>query len=219
MFPNRKRFDIDPGRHIRSIRIMKIGLLLVLGTGIIMGQSDGLTPKEKAEGWKLLFDGRSAAGWSPEGLAKWSVASGVLFGTGEDGWLRSADQYSDFELKIDFRNSPKWNSGIFLRATRGTKADEKSNPAGGYELQIFNEDPKYATGSIEDYIQRTVAVNPAPNVWHSYSVQLHENHITAFLDGQKILDGTDSSFRSGFIGLQHHKGMDTQFRAIKIKPE
>ena len=32
-----------------------------------------------------------------------------------------------------------------------------------YELQINNEDPKWATGSIEDVVQRIAPVNPAPN--------------------------------------------------------
>jgi hypothetical protein len=196
----------------------RIILAAILSTGIAFAQANAISAQEKTEGWRLLFDGHSLTGWFPEGSAKWNTTSGVLSGTGGDGWLRSGVLYSDFDLKIDFRNSPNWNSGVFFRATQATKEAETSNPVGGYELQIYNEDPKYATGSIEDYIQRNVAVNPTPNEWHSFLVQVRGEHVTVFLDGRQILDGHDSSFRSGYIGLQHHKGMDTHFRNIKIRP-
>jgi hypothetical protein len=211
------RTDVRRLESLPMISLKTPVALLILAAGIADGQNNVLTIQDQKDGWRLLFDGKSLAGWDPQGSARWNIAAGVLSGTGDDGWLRSIPGYSDFDLKIDFRNSRNWNSGVFLRATQATKTEEKSNPAGGYELQIYNEDPKYATGSIEDYIQRTVAVNPSPDEWHSFIVQLRSDHITAFLDGQKVLDGKDSSFRSGNIGLQHHRGMDTQFRNIKVR--
>lgn len=168
--------------------------------------------------WLKLFNGHSLAGWTPEQGAKWHVENGAIIGdAGTDGWLRSSRQFSNFLLKIDYRNAPKGNSGIFLRATKQSNMSDPSNPEGSYELQINNEDEKWPTGSIENFIPRLVAVNPAPNQWHSYEVEVNGDHITAKLDGTKVLDGRDSKFTSGFIGLQHHKDNKIEFRNINIK--
>jgi hypothetical protein len=170
-------------------------------------------------GWVSLFDGRSLRGWTPEQGAKWRVDNGSIVGdAGEDGWLRSERQFGDFSLKIQFKNAPKGNSGVFLRATKASNTSDPSNPAGGYELQINNEDASWATGSVENFIQRLVPANPAPNQWHSYEVEVRGDHIVAILDGAKVLDGRDSKFKRGYIGLQHHKDNRIEFRDITVKP-
>jgi hypothetical protein len=168
--------------------------------------------------WLSLFDGRSLRGWSPEQDAKWRVDNGAIVGdAGNDGWLRSDRQFGDFSLRIDFKNSPKGNSGIFLRATKDSNPSDPSNPSGGYELQINNEDKDWATGSIENFIQRLLPVTPAPNVWHAYRVEVHGDHLVATLDGTKVLDGHDSRFSTGYIGLQHHKDNAIAFGHITIQ--
>lgn len=182
--------------------------------GICFGQANG-----GAGSWQKLFDGRSLDGWEPQAGAKWNAASGVLTSAaGADGWLRSTRTFGNFELRLEFRNAPKGNSGVFLRATPATNTGDPSNPAGGYELQINNEDPQWATGSIESYIQRLKPVNPAANKWHKYEVNVRGDHLLAKLDGVTVLDGHDSKFRDGHIGLQHHQGNRIEFRNIEIRP-
>ena len=176
-------------------------------------------PGDGGSGWLSLFDGRSLGGWAPEQGAKWRVDSGSIVGdAGGDGWLRSERPFGDFSLKIQFRNAPKGNSGVFLRATKASNPADPSNPAGGYELQIKDEDAAWATGSIENFIQRLVPVNPAANQWHSYEVEARGDRITATLDGVKVLDGRHPTFKTGYIGLQHHKDARIEFRDIRIQP-
>jgi hypothetical protein len=195
---------------------MRFLAVFAVVAGSLWGQT-GSAGVHGSQGWTSLFDGRSLTGWHPEQGAKWRVSGGVLISDGgADGWLRSEHAYTDFLLKIDYRNSPRGNSGVFLRATRTSNLSDPSNPAGGYELQINNEDKRWATGSIENFIQRLVAVSPAPNQWHSYEVEVRGDHITATLDGQKVLDGRNSQFKSGFIGLQHHQDNKIEFRNIEI---
>jgi hypothetical protein len=195
---------------------LKIGLIMLFAI-VSYGQTTA-SPKE-SQGWITLFDGRSLKGWTPEQGAKWRVSAGVLVGdAGEDGWLRSNRQFGNFLLRIEYRDSPKGNSGVFLRATRESNLGDPSNPAGSYELQINNEDEKWATGSIENFIQRLVAVNPAPDQWHAYDVEVRGDHIVATLDGTKVLDGRDAKYRAGYIGLQHHKDNKIEFRNIMVKP-
>jgi hypothetical protein len=40
-----------------------VGLMLIMMTSVIFGADNTLTPQEKAEGWILLFDGKSLTGW------------------------------------------------------------------------------------------------------------------------------------------------------------
>lgn len=176
-------------------------------------------PDNATGGWIALFDGHSLRGWTPEQGAKWRVASGSIVGdAGDDGWLRSDGQFSDFLLRIKYKNAPRGNSGVFLRATKASNAADPSNPAGGYELQINNEDEKWATGSIENFIQRLLRVSPRADAWHSYEVEIQSDHIVATLDGIKVLDGRDSTYTRGYIGLQHHINNRIGFRDISIKP-
>jgi Domain of Unknown Function (DUF1080) len=166
-----------------------------------------------------LFDGRSLSGWHAANDAIWTVENGALVGgASTDGWLRSDRTYRDFVLWIEFLNSAGRNGGVFFRASRESKAGDPPNPAEGYKLQIYNEDSRWATGSVEDVIQRGVAVSPAPGKWHTYVLTVQVERISATLDGQKALDGRDGRYKAGYLGLQHHKSMRIEFRNIQIKP-
>jgi hypothetical protein len=83
-----------------------------------------LTEYERRLGWRLLWDGRTADGWrgarSDEFPAKgWTMQDGVLTvqasGGGESahgGDIITREQFSSFELKLEFRITPGANSGI-----------------------------------------------------------------------------------------------------------
>jgi hypothetical protein len=194
-----------------------IVVMLTVAAAFMFGQT--AQRNNATVGWISLFDGRSLAGWTPEQGARWHVAGGTIEGdAGGDGWLRSNREFADFDLRVDYRNAPKGNSGIFLRATRESNQADQSNPSGAYELQINNEDPTWATGSIENFIQRLVPVNPAANEWHSYEVQVQSDHLSATLDHARVLDGHDQKFKVGYIGLQHHRDNKIEFRNISIRP-
>ena len=82
-----------------------------------------LTPQEKAQGWKLLFDGKTMNGWedprqkTPPGDA-WTIEDGCLKAQArprvtED--LFSKEQFHDFELEFDWKVAPGSNSGVKYR--------------------------------------------------------------------------------------------------------
>jgi hypothetical protein len=82
-----------------------------------------LTAQEKAAGWTLLFDGKTYAGWedpmkkSPPGES-FTIEDGCLKSTShpkleED--LFTKDTFSDFELQVDWKISPRGNSGMKYR--------------------------------------------------------------------------------------------------------
>jgi hypothetical protein len=107
-----------------------------------------LSAKEKAEGWKLLFDGTTTNGW--RGAHKeafpvhgWKVENGELIvlksGGAEStngGDIVTVDEFGAFELSVEFKITPKANSGIKYYVT------EKEKPSGsafGLEYQILDD--------------------------------------------------------------------------------
>src|SRR5437762_246876 len=82
-----------------------------------------LTDDEKKAGWKLLFDGKSFAGWhnfKKEGVRPgWQVKDGALVCADphEAGDLVTTDKYDWFELSLEYNISEGGNSGIMFHVT------------------------------------------------------------------------------------------------------
>ena len=78
-----------------------------------------LTAAEKADGWKLMFDGKSLAGWrgykteTPPEAGAPSTASWSALGGGGD--LMTVEQYGDFEMRFEWKITEYGNSGIIYR--------------------------------------------------------------------------------------------------------
>ncbi len=91
--------------------------------GALSAQENQLTPAEKSEGWKLLFNGKDMSGWddprqkNPAGDA-WTLEDGCLkaqahAGITEDLFTQAT--FGDFELVFDWRISTGGNSGVKYR--------------------------------------------------------------------------------------------------------
>ena len=115
-------------------------LLCVAGVGIMTAQSatNTLTPAEQAEGWKLLFDGTSLKGWrafkSETPPAGWKAVKGELVREGSGGDLLTADQFGDFELRLEWKVTKNGNSGIMFRVTDQANLTYETGP----EFQILD---------------------------------------------------------------------------------
>jgi hypothetical protein len=105
--------------------LMRLGALAcaVLVSGGLRAADNELTAAEKSAGWKLLFDGRSFAGWedptkkSPSGDS-FIIEDGCLKSTSHpriDEDLFTQETFADFELELDWRISPAGNSGVKYR--------------------------------------------------------------------------------------------------------
>lgn len=176
-----------------------------------------LTEAEKAEGWVMLWDGKTTDGWrSPksEEFPKngWVIKEGIL-STVENNGAESAGggdiitrkRYSDFELEADFRLAPGANSGIkiFVQpnispiSTAGQKAAVGS--AIGLEFQILDDkqhpdaklghDGDRTIGSLYDLIPapKTKTVNP-PNAWNHVRIVSKGQHVEFYLNGVKTVE-------------------------------
>jgi len=215
-----------------------------------------LTPSEKKDGWVLLFDGKTLNGWRGAYMdslpAKgWQVRDGMVIvresGGGEAsfaGDIVTIAQYSNFELKVDFKLTPGANSGIKYFVTE--QLPKTPGSAIGLEYQLL-DDAKHPDAKLGINGNRTLAslydlipahdkkVNPVGK-WNRAKIVVRGKHVEHWLNGVEVLeyDRGDSEFlahkaqskfkdREGFgeaekghILLQDH-GNQVFFRNIKIR--
>ena len=211
-----------------------IGLWAVLAAPS-MGPLNALSPQEKADGWILLFDGKTLNGWvSRGGGAEWRVVDGaILTDSRKGGGLYTTQEFGDFILKAEFRTTDDVDSGMYLRMAapqppspgQDPKAKKTAAARRGYELQIRDTDRKggYNTGSIIDAIQAS-KTHIKSNDWNTYEVTAQGDHFVIVFNGEKVADGHDAKFSRGSIGLQWahpekvSEGHKVEFRNLKIKP-
>ena len=190
------------------------------GIAVAQGAPNKLTSKESANGWKLLFDGKTLDGWQPRSTSKppatgdWSVADGAILCPGTSpGWLSGNDAYSNFELKLQFRGREKVNSGVFIRSTK----DGAPNNT-GYEVQIWDYQPAgYNTGSLVDSL-KAAPVKILADQWNNYDIKAEGDHYVITLNGKIILDDHDAKHSEGLVGLQCQPGNKIEFRNVKVLP-
>jgi hypothetical protein len=100
-----------------------------------------LTEAEITEGWNLLFDGETFAGWRNFGndtLVGWVIDSGNLLALGQGGDhandIITLDEYENFELSLEWKTSLGGNSGIFFNAVEDTSIEAIYEIAPEYQL-------------------------------------------------------------------------------------
>ena len=108
-----------------------------------------LTTDEKSNGYKLLFDGKSAKGWrsaKAQTFPKngWEVKDGILSvlaakGTeaGNGGDIVTLDEYKAFDVSFEFKLTPGANSGMKYFVTLQEKTD---GSAIGLEYQVLDDE-------------------------------------------------------------------------------
>ena len=110
--------------------------------------SNTLTQQEKADGWKLLFDGKTLDGWNNFKTTTikpgWQVKDGSL--VCEDphnaGDLCTSGQYDWFELQLDYNISEGGNSGIIFHVTEDGGAVWATGPEFQLEDNAKAADPQ-----------------------------------------------------------------------------
>ncbi len=176
-----------------------IGLLgLIASVAAAEENPNILTDKEKAEGWRLLFDGTSFDGWRGyrmTGIPKagWEIKDGLLKTVpnvrGRE--LITTQKFNDFEFSWEWRIAPGGNNGIKYFVS------EKRPDAPGHEYQMIDdaangdvkEGPKSVTGAFYDVLAPTEdrPLKPAGE-WNQSRLVVQGNHVEHWLNGKKILE-------------------------------
>lgn len=168
-----------------------------------------LTPTEKKEGWKLLFNGKNLNGWHSfhqNGISKnWSVENGVIVDNetykGVRADLETDMEFSNFDLKLEWKMKPCSNSGVMFYVNDSSKYNATYET--GPEMQIADLacsktfDQK-ATNDSQIHLHRagdlydlapvdTEWVNAAPK-WNKYEIIAEYGRVRLFENGHQVVN-------------------------------
>jgi hypothetical protein len=175
-----------------------------------------LTRQEIEAGWIKLFDGATLFGWKANNDVDWAVTDGVIHASqGKPGLLLTTTEFSDYELRCDFRMAAGGNSGVFLQSM----FDPQDPSQDCYELNICDAHPAFPTGSLVGLAKPSKTVS-GEGAWKTFHVTVRGPSIEVKLDGEPILSFTNKqpgARQQGFIGLQKNEG-NIEFRNVFLRP-
>ncbi|MEP7253930.1 MAG: DUF1080 domain-containing protein [Ginsengibacter sp.] len=208
-----------------------------------------LSKEEQDQGYKLLFDGKDMDGWRTyqnKAATSWAVDSGTLHCKGSEANygaitadLMTKDQYKNFDLQLDYKISPKGNSGILYLVTE----DSSSSYLTGPEYQIIDDVNFPEKLKPWQHTAANYAMDPAPDAqpnpageWNHARIVKNGNHVEHWLNGKKVVeyelhsdewnknkmaekfkdDAAYAAAEKGYITFQNH-GSEAWFKNIRIK--
>ena len=193
--------------HWRNLRIQTTDLSPTPPDDIFIRNTtpNNVSAAEQLNGWRLLWDGHSSAGWrgikdSRFPTESWQIAAGVLtvVGNTQGNDIITTAEFSTFELQWDFQMTPGANSGVkyFLNPVSAGYT--------GLEYQLLDDerhlDAKLGLngnrtlGSLYDLIPRGtmpggLAIVPRVGEWqHARIVVTQKNRVEHWLNGIKVVD-------------------------------
>lgn len=174
-----------------------------------------LSAEERQAGWRLLWDGHSAAGWRSVHADHfpahgWVMEQGVLTvlprsrGGRPGGDIITRERFSEFELELEFKLTRGANSGVKYFAQPGlapvTGEGTRTNrgPTLGLEYQILDDahhpdaragrDGNRTLASLYDLLPPSPGkpVRPVGH-WNSARIVVRGRQVEHWLNGEKVL--------------------------------
>ena len=165
-----------------------------------------LTEAEKADGWVLLFDGKTSEGW--RGYKKdhfpsaWQVVDGTIYmigsGRGEAGDKEGGDiiydkEFQNFTLSLEWKISEGGNSGIFYLGEEELDYIWKTAP----EMQVLDnekhpdaklgKDGNRQAGSLYDLIPaKPQNANPVGE-WNQVEITVYKGTVVHKQNGVHVV--------------------------------
>lgn len=211
-FYKKNNFDnLVISKFLNIKKIMKTKLFIVCSalSGALLGsctpvpQNNMLTEAEKAEGWKLLFDGQTLDGWRDYNgdslTAPWIVEDGCIRakGSGSDasGYIVTDTIYENFELAWDWKIAEGGNSGMLYHVVENPKF--KVPYVTGPEYQLIDdfgfpeplEDWQKTAADYAMHVPDTskTIIKPAGE-WNTSKIVFDNGHVEHWLNGEKVLE-------------------------------
>ena len=167
-----------------------------------------ISPREAKDGWKLLWDGKTTAGWRGATLTAfpehgWDIKDGVLSVLESEGKEAAAggdivtvDQYGNFELIVEYNITRGANSGIKYFVDTTLNKGEGSSI--GCEFQIL-DDAVHPDAKLGVKGNRTNAglydLIPPQNLrfngvgeWNRARIVVQGRHVEHWLNGFKTVE-------------------------------
>ncbi len=160
------------------------------------------------DGFKPLFDGKSLDGWAGA-VENYEVVDGaIVCKPKKGGVLRTKDEYSDFEVFLEFKLPKNGNNGLAIRYPgMGDTAY-----VGMCELQVLDDDykgidPRQAHGSAYGMAAAKRGFHRPIGEWNFQHVVVKGSTIRVELNGNLILD-TDLSKITEYMANSPHPGKE-----------
>lgn len=165
-----------------------------------------LSDAQKAEGWRLLFDGSSTNGWhkyggGPIGSA-WKVEGGALrldtsskvkgkiVGGGD---IITDQEFENFHLKLEWNIAPAGNSGIMFYV-QDDSVKYKYPYETGPEMQVLDNaghpDAQYTShraGDLYDLIASSKEMVKPAGEWNLAEIKCVNGKLDLFLNGENVV--------------------------------
>ena len=217
-------------------------ILAVITSLFVQGMSaDAAELNVPPKGFKALFNGKNLSGWygwstkNPEDLwsmsaddqaaykkksledvnQHWSVQDGILVNDGHGLYLTSEEEFSNFELLIDYKTVPKADSGIYLKAVPQVQIWDYTEEA------KFGIGADKGSGGLWNNSKGAKGKDPLVRAdkpfgeWNSFRIRQIGSRTWVWMNGKLLVDNAimqnyfDRSrplFPQGPIQLQTHGG-------------
>ncbi len=172
--------------------------LLIIITGFTFH-----TPKNKARGFKKIFDGKTTKGWhnynKTTAGAAWKVDKGCLYldpsvKEGRGNLITDAE-YENYHLRYQWKISAKGNSGLLFNVAEDPKYSEPYFT--GPEMQVLDNDGhadgkiiKHRAGDLYDLISCTKETVKPVGEWNKAELILNNGDLTFILNGEEVVHTT-----------------------------
>ena len=192
---------------LNSIKIaIFLTVLVIFSTSAIAGKSKArrkpntLTKKQISQGFKLLFDGKTLAGFKGATDDKvlntcWKVDKGQILCTDRDtrpdklgGSIVTKDQYSSFDFRLDYKLDPDFKAG---HVNSGIKYFAYPKTELGLEYQIYDHDAKvtgpHALADLYDILPAKERPAKPRGKWNKVRIVSRGNQVEHWINGKKVL--------------------------------
>lgn len=226
--------------------------VLLVTCSYIKSQDNSLTDSEIADGWQLLFNGENLDGWTSVGKNDppafgWEIKDGLLTvrkaGDKRGGDIITRHQYSDFDLKVEFKITKGANSGIkylFNKYIEGgwlgqefQILDDKNHP----DAKLGIDGNRLQGGLYDMFPPKKDKKDKPIGEWNEARIVVLGSKVKHYLNGEEVLsydryskaylnaynlskykesDPVFGLVNRGYILLQDH-GDTVSFKNIKIK--
>lgn len=183
------------------------------GTGATTANT--LTGKEQNDGWQLLFNGSSTAGWHTYGKSgigsAWKVdgdalrldASAKKNSGATGGDIVTDNEYADFHLKYDWKIAPNGNSGVmfYVQETPQFPFPWSTGP----EMQVLDNNGhpdakiiKHRAGDLYDLISVSKETVRPVDQWNEAEIISEKGTLQFRLNGETVVRTTlwDDAWRN-----------------------
>ncbi len=154
-----------------------------------------LSAEETAQGFHLLFDGASTAGWRgyhlptlPDG---WQAVEGALTRVSRTGDIITIGEYENFELRLSWRIPPGGNSGIMYHVTEQGEEPYTSGP----EMQVLDDSGHAdgrnrltSAGSNYGLYAAPAGIVRRAGEWNDVRIMVRGAHVEHWMNGVKVVE-------------------------------